>query len=170
MTGARGAGEKSQRVAVHSDVPLGVDRGALGIGDARIDREPGGFAAARQLDGFLRGERPGVIEFQVRYFMRQRLRVHEPGIRILGRVAGNGARLLNRVAHRTHAKIRSARRSLPMTEVDGDTQSPVTLVFDGLHFAQARGNAEPLVDAGIRRSLRGSLPRRLFQHELDDIL
>src|SRR4051794_25452606 len=43
MTRACRAGEKAERVAVHADVALGVDRGTLGIGDTGIDRKTGRF-------------------------------------------------------------------------------------------------------------------------------
>jgi len=72
MARALGAGQKPERVAVHTDVPVSVDRSAFGIGDPGVHGEPGRFTALGELDSLLRSQRPRMIEVQVGYVARQR--------------------------------------------------------------------------------------------------
>ena len=128
-----------------------LTRAALGIADARIHRQSGRLALARQLDGPLRRQIPGMIEIEVGDLARQRLRIDEPGVGILRRVAGDGAGLLDRLAHRRGRQVGGARRALALAEVHRHRQSPVALVLDGVDLAQAhvhrRGPGSPMASA-----------------------
>src|SRR5881275_1055241 len=89
VAGGGVTGEKAERVAVDPALALAVDGGALGVGEARIHRESGGLAFARQLDRALGRDVPGMIEIEIGNLARQRLGLHESRVRILGRVAGD---------------------------------------------------------------------------------
>jgi hypothetical protein len=77
-----------------------------------------------------------VIQIEVGDIARQHLRFDEAGVGILGRVAGDGAGLGDRFAHRGGGKIGGARRTLTLAEIHRHRQPPVALVLDGIDFAQ----------------------------------
>ena len=84
MAGARKAGQEAVTVAVHAHAAVRGHGGALGIFQPRIAGQPRRLALARQLDGLLRLDVPGMIQIQVRNLARQRLpgrpalRTHPP--------------------------------------------------------------------------------------------
>src|SRR5262249_48533609 len=65
VAGGGVAGEEAERVAVDTGVALAADGCALGVADALIDVESGRLALARQLDGLLGRQLPGMIEVEV---------------------------------------------------------------------------------------------------------
>ena len=168
VTGGGIAGEEAERVAVDAGVALRVDRRTLGVGDPRIHRQSRRLARARQLDGPLRREVPGVIKIQVGNVARQGFGLDQPGVGILGRVARDGAGLLHRLAHRRRGQVRGARRALALAEVHRDTQAAVALVLDGVDFAQPHAHREPLAHRDVGLALRCALPARLLESEAGD--
>ena len=113
---------------------------------------------------------PRMVEIEVGNLARQRFRLDEAGVRVLCGEAGDRSRLLHRVAHRLRAQIGGARGALALAEIDRDAEAPIALIFDGIHFPQAHGDAQPLADAGIGFTLRCSTSLGFFEHEAHDIL
>ena len=170
MAGRGVAAEEAQRVAVHRGAALRVDRAAFGVADARIHGQSGRLALARQLDGALGRQVPGMVEVQVRDLACQRLRIHQSRVRVLGGVAGDGAGLLDRLAHRRGRQVGRARRALALAEVHRHRQAPVALVLDRVDLAQAHAHRQALARRGVRLALRGALAPGLLQREAGDIL
>src|SRR3569832_41951 len=111
-----------------------------------------------------------MIEVQDGNNTRQRFGITEPSEAIFRGVARNGAGFYHGIPYCFHTQVRSARRALAMPEIHSDTQSAVTLEFDGFYFTETSRNAEAFVYAGISRSQRRALARRLLQHKFDYVL
>jgi len=169
MAGGGVAGEEPERVAIHAGMALAADRGAFGVADTRVHRKSRRFALARQLDGAFGGEVPGVVEVEVRDVAGERLGVDEPGIRILGGVARDRARLADRLEHRRAAEIRGARGALALAEIHGHGEAAVALVLDGVDLAQAHACRESAAHGGVGFALRGPEPPGLIAREAHDV-
>src|ERR1700748_1178265 len=111
-----------------------------------------------------------MIEVEIGNVAGECFRIDEPRIRVFGREAGRGAGFLDGVADGLLTEVSRAGRALALAEVDSDSESPVPLILDGLDFAQTRRDAQTLVDARIAARLGSPPPRRLLEHETDNIL
>ena len=157
VAGGGVAGEKAERVAVHTAVALAADCRALGVADTRIEREPRRLALARQLDGALRRELPGMIEIEIWDVAGKRLGLDETGVAVLGRVARDRARLADGLGDRRAAQVRGAGRALALAEVHRDSKAAVALVFDGVDCAEPDVHRQSAAHRGVGVALRGAL-------------
>jgi len=110
-----------------------------------------------------------MIEIQVGDVARQRLRLDQPRVRILGGIAGDGAGLGDGLAHGRGPQVRGARRSLALAEVHRDPESAITLVLDRVDLAQPHAHRQPLAHRGVRLAVRGALAIRLLEGERGDL-
>ena len=153
------------RIAVHAHIALSADGGAFGIGDARVDREPRRFAGARELHRRIGRQVPRVMQVEIGNVPRQLFRIRKPRAVILGRVAGDGAGLLHRLAHGLRAQVRGARGALALAEVHRDGNAAVPLILHRVHFAQPHGGGQAAVLARLDIALRGAPAARFFERE-----
>ena len=68
------------------------------------------------------------------------------------------------------AQVRRTGGAFALAEVDGEPKTAIALVFDGVDFPQAHGQAESLAHAGVGFALRCALALGLVQHKTDDLL
>ena len=149
---------------------LRADGCAFGVAEPGIDIKSRRLAFARQLDGALGCQLPGMIEVEVGYIARQSLRLYESRVRILRGVARDRARLGDGLAHRRGAQVGGARRPLALAEIHRHPETSVALVLDGVDLAQAHAHREPLAERCVCLALRCALALRLGEGERGDIV
>src|SRR5262245_48687134 len=101
------------------------------------------------------------MKVEIRDVTREILRVSETCAIVLGGVTGDGAGLLDGLAHRLGAQVRGAGGTLAFAEVDGGGNAAVPLILDRVHLTQPDGGGEPAVQARAHVALAGSTPFRL---------
>src|SRR5581483_6475813 len=141
MAGAREAGQEAVRIAVHAGMSTRVQRSSFGIRDARVHLESRRFAAARDLDGLLGCEGPRMIQIEIGDLARERLRLDQAGVRIFRGIASDRASLLDGLTDCFPAQVRRAGGTLAFAEVDGDPETAIALVLNGVDLPQPDGHA-----------------------------
>ncbi len=152
-------------LAAQEAVAVGVDAHALAAGqpravgalDARL-APAGGLAGQGQLDRLLGGQRPGMVDVEVRQFASHQLGRGEPRGRILAGVAGDGHGLLDHVLDRRLGGIGGRGAALALADIDGHRDALVAGQLDGLDLALADVDAHALVDAGAHLAGIGAEP------------
>src|SRR3569833_3054554 len=170
VTRTGNAREKAKRIPVDARMTDGAQRAAFRIGDPRVDLAPRCYAAMREIDRLLRRERPRMGEIEVGNVARQSLRFDQTRVGGLSGIASYGTCLFDVLPDRLAAQVRRTGRALALTEVHGDSETPVALVLSRIYLAEAHGHAQPLAHIGVCLALRRASAAGFFQNETDDIL
>ncbi len=120
---------------------------ALGVGDARIDRERGRLAAAGQLDLALRRQVVSlrVGQAQIRYLPRELGRVGQSRHLVRARDARERDRLVHQAAHRLAGEIGGRGGGHRLAHEDAQGHVLLARVLDRVHLAQPHLGRERLV-------------------------
>ena len=157
-----------RRVAAHETQAVGRDelpfldryRGAFRVADLRAERESRLFAAAREVDRGFDRKQPGMVEVetgQASGVGRQEAGVGQSGAGIGGGEAGDVQGGIDRFAQGRRGKVRGARLTLPLVEIDADRDRFVAVVLDGFDFAAAHRHRLPEAVRDIDLAGAGSL-------------
>jgi hypothetical protein len=137
--------DEAERVAEHAHRRVAVERGALGVVDARIGARRV-LATLGERDGLLGLDRPRVPEVERaverRGVAREQRRVRQARVRVLAGVARDGERGLDGRAQRTRREVGGRGRALALAEVHGHRQAAVALELERLDLAQAHRDVE----------------------------
>ncbi len=95
------------------------------------------------------------------------LGVGESGAVVLGGVARDRAGLGHRLADRRWREIGGAGGAFALAEIDGDAETTVALVLDGLDLAEPHRGVQPFLQAGIGLGLDRAAAVRLLECEGD---
>ncbi len=156
---ARVAGAEAARVAGIEVRLLRRDAGALGIGDARVDRERRRLAARGDRDRRLGVDRPGVEEVEVAAGgagVGEVLGIGQAGGGVLGGEAGDVVGGAHGLLERRRREVGAARVAAPLADIDGDADRLVAVALDVLGLALAHRDRQPdaFGDLGRRRRSR----------------
>jgi len=154
-------------VAVDAAALMSVQRGAVGLGDALVGGERGSLAGQRALDGLVGGDRPAVVEVQVREIPRHQRRVRQAGAVVFGGMLGNRQRRRHGFTDGVRACCRGARRALALANVKSDAEALVAIELDGLDFTLAHRGGQPLLHRHRHFAGAGALPGSLGDDPLD---
>ena len=174
----RAEAERRARVAPHEAVRrrVGVARapvrvlGALGVRDARVGRERGRLAGARDRDPRLGRRLRGapVLEPEVGHLPDQLGRVGQPRVRVLGGRARQARRLVHHALERRAREVRGGRRGGGSAHEDAEGQALLPRVGHGLDLAEAhRGAPMAVLDevaVGRGRAARGGARQHPDEH------
>ena len=150
---------ETEAVGEHEIGVVGGDGRAFGVGDAPVHRERRRLGAPRDLDRLFHREAPGMEEVEVRKrSAKQARRIGKPGGGVLRRVARDRARRFHAALDRFRRKVGGARVAAAPAEIDGDRETLVAVVLDGVHLAAAHGHRLAdrggHFDLGVARALR----------------
>ena len=170
------------RVAAHEAEAVGrdempfLDRDGrpFRVGHFRTDGKRGLLAAPRQVDAFVDGECPRMIKIEIGERLlarRQQFDIRQPGARIRRGETGDVERGFDRLAQRRSRKIRRARVSFLLSEIDSDADPLVAVVLDRLDLVATHGDRLPEafgdVDLAVARTemlrMRENVLRQLLQ-------
>jgi len=146
------------------------DRRAFGIADQRAGIESRLLAAARCLDGLFDGQRPRVVQIEVRDILCHQRRIGQAGAIVLSREAGDIECRLDRLAQRLARKVGGAGVALALTGVDRDADTLVAVEFDGLDFVATHRHRLPETFGHIDLAGRRSLGPGVLEHILGELL
>ena len=170
VVGGRAAAGKTDAVHQHIAAAVGVDAGAFGIADARVDGEGGVLAGQRPVAAGADRQGGRMIQRQVHRCAGQMLRLRQArGIVILG-MARDGAGGFNNLADGTGLQIPGVGMAALLTEIDGDRQIIVALELNRLQLAVAQRCGQPAVAAKCHNRIAGATGAGVVQSLLAQLI
>ena len=132
-------------VAVDPATLMGIQRGAVGVLDPPIRGEGRRLTAQGLLDGLLRGDRPGVVQIQLRQLARHQRGISQACRLIFRGMFGDGQRRRDGFANRRFTAGRGTGRALALTHIQRDTKTLVTVEFDRFHLTLTHRGGQALL-------------------------
>ncbi len=162
------AAEKAVAVSIHATDALRAHRSAVGILDAAVVAARGRLRGLRHRLCVGHRSGPRMVEIQVGKDPRHERSVGEPVIRIFFGESRDVACRLNGCRDRRGRRVRRARRSFALAEVDRDAEAAVAIELHRFEFAKAHADRKAGIFAcrhfgGIRAVLARALENVGYQ-------
>ena len=156
VLGAAVAAEEAMRIGVHGNAFPAAHRGAIGVGDARIELAARRFAGQGQVDRMVRIQRPRMPGVEIGEIGGHQRGIGEAGGFVVLGVTRDRAGLFHRGLQAFLAQVGGAGAALALAEVHGDADAAVAGGFHGFHRAHAHVDVEAAVLAAADLGLVGA--------------
>ena len=145
VPGRRITADKTVAVAIDTAALMGAQRSAIGILDPAVGSKCGRFTGQRLLDCLLRRDIPWVEQVEILNVTRHQSSIRQARRFVFRGVFGNGQGGGYGLTNRLWTAGRGAGRTLALANVQGDTESLITIEFDGFDFALAHRGRQALL-------------------------